>query len=557
MLAAAGWTAYDSASKFGSARAIPPMEDPALAQNVAVKGGGSVQDYLDALASPVGAEMVGTRFPEPGARRRTFAQVDTKRRELSGFTGADATGATDSYVALQAAVEACNVSKAKLILDGNFRVSLNGRAPIKPKTPLVMEGAQHRVSNIPSLADHRSGLYFDQDAAESIVVDDTQLMLSGVAIIGAAGKSRNPGIRTTGLNSGLTLCGGAVVQSWQVGIHYQSGFYHRINDACIIDCMEAMRVSSSGSLDPIYNLNIHQLKLVAATRPGSVAATIWGGSQVNLSQSSIESFTSDGLIVEKSTLSMNDCYFEGHGGWNVRCKNEARIFATNNRVYLREGASRFIGADRGEAVGVQIISFGNHFAWADTEAGSMAYSPSHNDAGAVSQIGHDIILNAPGPNFQYLDPRFFVASLRGQHQVQFPVSHARAYQPISTLPLYMPPAQSGMGPAALEGMMVNYGCKGMAGDDPGGWSNDGWGTHPMQMVFHKSDDVPAGQWEKVGLRLPHIAPPSGGAIQDAEARAWIGALIAALNKQGVMPLSRHPDAPPPPGKPRRPKGSGR
>lgn len=559
MLAAAGsWAAWESSSKLDAASGAPPAGappagTPTLARHIVAEGGGSVQDHIDALASPFGWEMIGTEYPEPGARRRPFAAVDSKRRELSGFTGADPTGATDSYAALQAAIEACHLSKAKLVLDGGYRISLNGRAPIRPKSALIMESAQHRASNIPTLADHQGGLYFDQDAPSNIVVDDQQLVLDGAAIIGPARHSKNPGIKTIGLNSALTLTGGAVVQSWHIGVHYQSGFYHRINDACIIDCMEGMRVSSSGGPPPIYNLNIHQLKLVAAAYPGSVAATIWGGSQVNMSQSSIESFTADGLVVENSTLSLVDCYFEGNGGWNIHCKDNARIFAANNRVYLREGASRFISNDRGGAAGVQIISSGNHFVWADTEAGSMAYSPSDADAGAVSRIGPDIILDPPGANCQYLDPRFFAASLRGQHQIQFPANHVRAYQPISTLPLYMPPAQSGMGDNALEGMMVNYGCNGIAGDDPGGWSNDGWGVHPMQMVFHKSDEVPAGQWEKVGLRLPPIAAPSGGAVQDAEVRAWIGALITALNKQGVMPSSRRPNAPSRPGHAGRPR----
>lgn len=535
MLAAAGsWAVWDSSGKNGTATGSLSAGVRGLAQDIAADGGGSVQDHIDALALSTGGGMVGTKYPEPGARRRPFAEVDTKRRELSGFTGADVTGATDSYAALQAALEACHLSKAKLIVDGSYRISLNGRAPIKPKSPLVMECAQHRVSNIISLAEHQGGLYFDQDAPSSIVVDDQQLTLNGVAIIGPARFSTHAGINTTGVNSALTLCGGAVVQSWRIGIHYQSGFYHRIDDACIIDCMEGMRVSSSGSPDPIYNLNIHQLKLVAATVPGSVAATIWGGSQVSMSQSSVESFTADGLIVENSTLSLIDCYFEGSGGWNVHCHDNARIFATNNRVYMNTGAARFISNDGGGTVGVQIISFGNHFVWEEAEAGAIAYAPSAVDAGAVSRIGPDIVLNSPGANFQYLDPSFFAASLRGQHQIQFPANHAHAYRPVSTLPLYMSPAQSGMGAAALEGMIVNYGCNGLAGDDPGGWRDGGWGANPMQMVFHKSVDVPAGQWEKVGLRLPHIAAPSGGAIRDAEAREWINALITALNKQGVM-----------------------
>jgi hypothetical protein len=57
----------------------------------------------------------------------------------------------------------------------------------------------------------------------------------------------------------------------------------------------------------------------------------------------------------------------------------------------------------------------------------------------------------------------------------------------------------------------------------------------MMMAFHRSDDIPGGQWEKVGLRLPHVPAPSGGSVVDAEARATLSALLQAFAKQAVMP----------------------
>lgn len=488
-----------------------------------------------ALASSAGEKMVGTKYAESGSRLRTFAEVAVKRVELSGFTGADPSMATDSYAALQNGIAAAVARKGELVIDGSYRVSLAEHGPLNITAPITIKGAQHRVSNVSDYAAHQAAIYIDDDPEAAFTVGDGgQLTLDSMALIGSSASSTNKGIRNTHENSATILRNGAVIQGFHIGWAVENGYYHRVNDASITDCMVSIAVSGSSGLPPIYNFVASQLKLNARNAAGSTGMTIFANSQVSLNQCSIENCNADGIIVSNASLLAEGCYFENFGGWNIHTLPGAKLLLLGNRVYLNTGCPRWVSNDGAATGAVEVISHGNIFKVPTDSTAADIYRLNSDDDAAVTELSGDIYYDTPGSNVRYLEAGFAPKALKGQHSIRFPAGHARQNQPISTLPIYMPPSQSGVGAAALDGMMVNYGCNGFAGDDPGGWRTDGWGANPMQMVFHKSTAVPDGQWEKIGLRLPYIAAPSGGATQDAEARAWISALMTALNEQGVM-----------------------
>jgi hypothetical protein len=433
----------------------------------------------DALAREA-SSLLGLRYPEQGSRVRRWAEVASKQVELSGFTGADPGGDSDSYAAMQRALEVAIERRGELIVDGGFRISPRGRGPMEIKHPLTIRGAQHRSSNIPSLADHQAGLYFDADAPCNIIVDDSQLTVDRCAIIGPARSSRNPGIKTMGKNSALRLVGGTVIQSWHIGISYQDGYYHRINDACVVDCLTGIQVSAPSSPSPIYNLVINQLKLTAAAVPNSAAIRIFGTSQVSISQSSFESFLGGGILIEGGTLDLTSSYFEGNGGANVGLSDQARVNLVGNRVYLNTGATPWVSVVDSNVKGAQIVSMANHFIVPEDQTAADIYSLRSDDPLAVSNIGEDIVLNriSMGPSVRYVADSFFGigrSALRGSHNIRFPAGDPRQHHPISTSPFAKP-----------------------------------------------------------ALRLPPIQAPAGGQIVDDEARAAISALLAALNRQGVI-----------------------
>lgn len=486
-----------------------------------------------ALASSTGGGMVGTKYDEAGSRLRTFAEVAVKRVELSGFTGADPSMATDSYAALQNGIAAAVARKGELVIDGSYRVSLAGHGPLNITAPITIKGAQHRVSNVPIYEAHQAAIYIDDDPASAITVDNGgQLTLDSMALIGPSTASNGAGIRNIHENSATVLRNGAVIQGFHIGWKVESGYYHRIDDATIADCILSIAVSGPG-FPPIYNFVASQLKLAARDAAGSVGISVVGNSQVSLNQCGIENCHADGIQVSNASLLVEGSYFENFGGWNIHTFDGAKVLLLGNRVYLDTGCPRWVSNDGASTAGVEVIGHGNIFKVPTDATAADIYRLNSDDDLAVTELSGDIYYGAPGGNVRYLEAGFIPKALKGQHNIRFPAGHARQNQPISTLPIYMPPSQSGVA-AALEGMVVNYGCNGFAGDDPGGWRLDGWGANPMQMVFHKSTAVPDGQWEKIGLRLPYIAAPSGGATQDAEARAWISALMTALNAQGVM-----------------------
>ncbi len=483
---------------------------------------------------------LGLKYPEDGTRTRHWAEVASKQIELSGISGADPSARTDSYAAVRRGLQIASERRGELIIDGGYRIDAAGRMPIEITAPMTLRGAQHRSGNIPSLDGHQAGLYFDHDVASGILVRDSQLTVDGCAILGPARSSTGAGIRVTGENAALRLCGGTVIQSWHIGVRYENGYYHRINDACVIDCVIGLQVSASSALPPIYNLVITQLKLTAAAVPGSTGLSLWGGSQISIAQSSFENFSTAGIDVRDASLDLFSNYFEGYGGDNVRLSDKGRVNAIGNRVYLNKGANRWIRVVE-TATETQVVAIGNHFVMPEDAVAADAYVLRNDDALAVSNIGEDIILNRTtiGPNARYIAPDFFAgrgpAALRGSHGIRFPVGHARHYLPVSTVPAATCPAQSAFEPAPIAPVILPFACTGSAGDDPGGWRSSGWGAHPMMMAFHRSADIPEGQWEKVGLRLPPVPAPSGGSVVDVEARATISALLHAFARQGVMP----------------------
>lgn len=491
-----------------------------------------------ALASSTGEEMVGTQYPELGSRLRTFAEVAVKEVELSGFDDADPTMATDSYAALLNAIAAASARKGELIIDGSYRVSLAPHGPINITVPTTIRGAQRRASNVPDYAAHQAAIYIDDDPADVFTVGNGgQLTLDSVALIGSSTSSTGNGLRNTDLNSLIRLCNGAVVQGFNVGWRMENGYYNRVNDATFADCMVAVMVSAPSTLPPIYNFVASQLKIDGRDVAGSVGMTIFGESQVSLSGCSIERCHADGIQIGNATLVSLGCYFENKGGWNIHTFAGAKVHMISNRVYLDTGCPRFISNDGAGTEGVEVFARGNVFKVPTDTTAADVYRLNTEDPLAVTDLAGDVYHEEPGENVRYLHADFVPKALMGQHRIAYPAGHAKALQPVSTLPLYIPPSQSGLDGDALEGMFSNFGCNGFSGDDPGGWRLDGWGANPMGMIFHKSMDVPGGQWEKVGLRLPFIAAPTGGATVDAEARAWIADLIDALNKQAVMPSS--------------------
>lgn len=500
----------------------------------------------DSTALSVGAwvrqDANGSTFtyPVPTARRRRWAEVSSKTPELSGFTGADTSGATDSYAAVQEWLARAADRKGEAVIDGGFRVSLNGRPPLRITTPLTIKGAKHITSNATSLSSHDSGLYFDQDAPESIVVDDGgQLTIDRAVILGPSRVSTYPGIKTAHVNCALRLCGGALVQGWQIGVKYESGYYHRIHDATIVDCVTGIQVSApAGSGIPaIYNLVIDQLKFDMQGVAGSTCMAIFNGSQVAVSQSSFESFTGNGIVLVDSSLMLTQSYFEGFGGWNVLLGNYGRIVALGNNVWLHTGANRWISVEGGSTVGAQVISRGNTLAMPNPGDNQPidVYAIRNDDPQAFSDIGGDIPNQLFGPNARYMGAGFTggmgPSAGRGVHSIHYPTSHPRAQHPISTVPLYMAPAQ---GPfASPDQTMILPFAMNAADQDPSGLRSQ-WGNNPVQMVWHQSSAVPGGQWEKVGLLLPLVAPPSGGSVVDVEARAALASLIDGLRKQAAM-----------------------
>ena len=530
----------------GALNAAQTSADPEAGTRTDTYSSAALQRLHDGLASMKSAlardasPSLGLKYPEEGTRTRNWAEVASKQIELSGISGADPSARSDSYAAVRRGLQIASERCGELIVDGGYRINAAGRMPIEITAPMTLRGAQHRSGNIPSLDGHQAGLYFDHDVASGILVRDSQLTVDSCAILGPARSSTGAGIRVTGENAALRLCGGAVIQSWQTGVRYENGYYHRINDACVIDCMIGLQVSASSALPPIYNLVITQLKLTAAAVPGSTGLSLEGGSQVSIAQSSFESFGGAGIDVRDSSLDLFSNYFEGYGGDNVRLSDRGRVNAIGNRVYLSKGANRWIRVAE-TAAQTQVVSIGNHFVMPEDAVAADTYVLRNDDPLAVSNIGEDIILNRTtiGPNAHYLAANFFAgrgpAALRGAHSIRFPVGHARHYLPVSTVPAATCPAQSAFEPATLEPVVLPFACSGSAGDDPGRWRSSGWGAHPMMMAFHRSDDIPGGQWEKVGLRLPHVPAPSGGSVVDAEARATLSALLQAFAKQAVMP----------------------
>lgn len=477
------------------------------------------------------------RYPEPGSRARPWAAIASKRVELSGFTGADPTGGKDSYPALRRAMEVAVLRHGELVIDGGFRIGMTGREPLCITAPLTLRGVQPGMGNITALANHGAGLYFQDDAPTAIVVADSQLTISGCALIGPARRSSGTCIRTQGQNSAVRLCNGAIVQSWHTGIAFENGFYHRINDACVLDCIVGIAVTPPRDGSGIYNLVVSQLKISAANAPGSVAMIVRGGSQVSLSQSSFESFTANGIVVEDSSVDLFSCYFEGSGGTNVLLGRRASVNAIGNRVYLSEGARRWIGITDRAAVEVRVIALGNQFVAPQDNRETNIYTLNADDPLAVSNIGEDVILNrtAMGTGVRYVAGSFLAgsgpAALQGSHNIRFPAGDARQHVPVATLPVVMHPAQSMPSTAPAVPTMLSFGSEA----DPNGSQRRAWGAAPMTMVFHRSTAVPDGQWEKVGLRLPPITAPAGGGVVDPEARHAITALLDALAAQGVMP----------------------
>lgn len=509
-----------------SARLVPQAGETEPAGNF---------NYINGSWVRQSADGVNHQYAETGSRPRRWAETRSKQVELSGFTGADPTGGNDSYVALQAAIAVALQRKGELIIDSAYRISLNGRAPIKPTGPLTIRGAQHRSSNVPDSNQHRAALYFDQDAPESIVVDDTQLTIDRCAIIGPSRVSTYPGIKTVGTRSALRLCGGAVVQAWQIGVKYESGYYHRIRDATIADCITGLLVSGpGGSLPPIYNLQVTQLKVTAPGRDvaNTTCLSIFGGSQVSVAQSSFESFTGNGIVIQDASLDIFSSYFEGFGGWNVFLSRYAHIVAFGNRVYLNEGANRWISVEGGSTPGVHVVARGNQFVVPSNADPAIVYSVRSDDPEAVSDIDGGVLLATPGPNVQHLNASFFAgagpAALRGNHSIRFPFGNARYARPVSTTPVNVAPAQGAVG-TPDEAMLLPFALGGFAGDDPSAL-RPSWGNHPMMMAFHKSNAAPDGQWEKVGLLLPYRAPPADA----AGAVAWITQFVTDLRAQGVM-----------------------
>lgn len=477
------------------------------------------------------------RYPEPGSRARPWAAIASKHVELSGFTGADPAGNKDSYSALRRAMEVAARRHGELVIDGGFRIGLSGREPLRVTTPLTLRGAQPGMGNIAALSDHGAALYFEHDAPTAIVVANSQLTVSGCALIGPARLSSGSCIRTEGLNSALRLCNGAIIQSWHTGIVFESGFYHRINDASVLDCMVGIAVAPPRDASGIYNLVASQLKISAAKASGSSAMIIRGGSQVSLSQSSFESFTANGIVVEDSSVDLLSSYFEGSGGTNILLGRRASVNAVGNRVYLSEGAQRWIGIADRAAVEVRVVALGNQFVAPKDDRKTDIYTLHGDDPLAVSNIGEDVILNRAtmGGGVHYVAESFLAgsgpAALRGSHSIRFPAGDARQYAAVATLPVAIAPARSTPAAAPAVPTLLSFGPN----TDPDQSRQRAWGAEPIMMVFHRSAAVPDGQWEKIGLQLPPIAPPAGGGVVDREARRAIVTLLDALIAQGVMP----------------------
>ena len=289
-----------------------------------------------------------------------------------------------------------------------------------------------------------------------------------------------------------------------------------------------------GTIAPIYNLQIHQLKVTAPGRsvPNTTCLSIFGGSQVSVAQSSFESFTGNGIVIQDASLDLFSSYFEGFGGWNVYLSRYGHVVAFGNRVYLTEGANRWISVEGGLTPGVHVVAKGNQLLTPSNGDLAIVYSVRSDDLEAVSDIDGGVLLNTPGPNVHHLHQSFFAgagpAALRGSHNIRFPFGDPRHGRPISTTAINITPAQGAVG-MPDETMMVPFGLNGSPGDDPSGLS-PAWGYHPMMMTFHRSKAVPGGQWEKVGLLLPYRAPPA----DSAGAVAWISRFVSDLREQGVM-----------------------
>lgn len=137
MLAAAGsWAVWDSSAKLGAAERVPPQGASTLAHNIAVEGGGSVQDYIDHLRSTTGGEMIGFSHDADNDGNSVGQRLAQEIWVTDAPFNADPTGAADAAAAFQAAIDALkSFGGGTLRAKGRFKIG----APLEwPSEPAVV-----------------------------------------------------------------------------------------------------------------------------------------------------------------------------------------------------------------------------------------------------------------------------------------------------------------------------------------------------------------------------------------------------------------------------------
>jgi len=481
--------------------------------------------FLTALGQ-IASSFVNFVASGTGAATRNVQTVLRETVRLNDFTGADPTNSADSRAALVAAI-AATPEGGTLIVCGAYRIG----ASVTITKSMTIRGEDQRVGNYTGAVLSKSQLYFDQNT-DGFIVDGKIVTFDGVLVIGVGGATSGyDGIRTVNVNNAVLLTGNTLVQGWNCGVRLADGYYNKLSNVSIIDCITCLAASN------IYNLPLVNVTL-QTTNGGSnkVALALSNGCSVVVTGGSIENFTAYGAILtDGSSISFFGTYWEGFGGPCIFATSGCSVTAISNHVYLNVGCTSFISQAGGGSGGLRIFSRNNRLVLPSGSAAVDVYSPNNSDALAYTDIAGDDWVS-PGANCKYLSTTFTgsgsgVTMFTGSHRVEYPLGHPDEHKPLTNRPITGKPTISALSGTIPVGTMIMHGSNGFSGDDPLSLRtafSGAWGANPYWAIYHK------GQWEKLGLRIPDIAAPTGGATVDTEARAFCASLRTALINSGVV-----------------------